>query len=41
MVPSIRSGRVVSNGGPRLSVAYNLTCFILFFERYKRCLENA
>ena len=27
-VPSIRSRRVVSNGGPHLSVAYDLTCFV-------------
>ena len=41
MVPSIRSRRIESNGGPYLSVAYDLTCFIRFFERYKLCLENA
>ena len=28
MVPSIRSRRVVSNGGPHLFVAYDLTCFV-------------
>ena len=41
MVPSIRSRRAVSNGGPLLSVAYDLTCFKRFVERYKRRLENA
>ena len=40
IVPSIRSRRAVSNGGPHLSVAYDLTCFIRFFERYKQCFEN-
>ena len=38
IVPSIRSRRAVSNGGPLLSVAYDLTCFIRLFERYN--LEN-
>ena len=28
MVPSIRSRRVVPNGGPHLSVAYDLACFM-------------
>ena len=28
MFPSIRSRRVVSNGGLHLSVAYDLTCFV-------------
>ena len=41
IVPSIRSRRAVSDGGPLLSVAYDLTCFMRFFEGYKRCLENA
>ena len=41
MGPLFRSRRAVSDGGPLLSVAYDLTCFIRFFERYKRCLENA
>ena len=41
MVPQIRSRRAVSNGGLLLSVAYDLTCFMRFFERYKLCLENA
>ena len=40
-VPSIRSRRAVSDGGPILSVAYDLTCFMRFFQCYKRCLENA
>ena len=39
-MPSIRSRRAVSNGGLLLSVAYDLTCFMRFFERYKLCLEN-
>ena len=41
MVPSIRSRRVVSNGGPYFSVAYDLTSFITFFGLYKLCLRNA
>ena len=28
IVPSIRSRRAVSNGGPHLSVAYDLNCFV-------------
>ena len=35
IVPSIRSRRAVSNGGPLLSVAYDLTCFMKFFEGYE------
>ena len=31
IVPSSRSRRAVSNGGPLLSVAYDLTCFITLF----------
>ena len=30
-LPSNRSRRAVPNGGPLLSVAYDLTCFILLF----------
>ena len=30
MVPSIRSRRVVSNGGPHLSVAHDLTCCMTY-----------
>ena len=41
MVPSIRSRRVVPNGGPHLSVAHDLTCFMKFFESYKSCLLKA
>ena len=41
IVPSIRSRLDLSNGGFILSVAYDLTCFMRFFEGYKRCLENA
>ena len=41
MVLSIRSRRVVSNGGPHLSVAYDLTFFIMIFGLYKLCLEIA
>ena len=33
--------RAVPNGGPQLSVAYDLTCFIMVFKSYKLCLENA
>ena len=31
----------MSNGGPHLSVAYDLTCFMRFFELYKLCLKSA
>ena len=31
----------MSNGGLILSVAYDLTCFIRFFELYELCLKNA
>ena len=40
MVPSMQSRRVVSNGGPHLSVAYDLTCFMRFFGFEKTCLKN-
>ena len=30
----------MSNGDLLLSVAYDLTCFMRCFERYKLCLEN-
>ena len=39
MLPSIRSRRVVSNGGLRLSVAYDLTCLMTSFCLYKLCLK--
>ena len=39
--PCFRSRRAVSNGGPHLSVAYDLTCFVRFFELYKLCLKSA
>ena len=32
MVPSLRSRRVVSNGGPHSSVAYDLSCFMTYFD---------
>ena len=32
MVRSIRYRRLVSNGGPHLSVAYDLTCFVKNFK---------
>ena len=41
MVPSIRSRRVVSDGGPHLSVAYDLTCFMTYFKIHKLYLKNA
>ena len=41
IVQSIRSRRVVSNGGLHLSVGCDLTCFIRFFELYKLCLKSA
>ena len=31
----------MSDGGLLLSVAYDLTCFIRFFELYKLCLKSA
>ena len=31
----------MSYGGPLLSVAYDLTCFMRFFECRKLCLKNA
>ena len=40
-MPSFRSRRAVSNGGLHLSVAYDSTCFMRFFELYKLCLESA
>ena len=41
IVPSIRSRRAVSNGGLLLSVAYDLTCFMRFFELYKLSFKSA
>ena len=41
IVPLVRSRRAVSDGGPLLSVAYDLTCFMRFFECCKLCLKNA
>ena len=41
IVPLFRSRRAVSDGGPLLSVAFDLTCFMRFFGGYKRCLEHA
>ena len=40
MVPSIRSRRVVSNAGPHLSVACDLTSFIPLVGLYKLWLQN-
>ena len=40
IVPSIRSRRVVSDGGLHLSVAHDLTCFMTFFELDKLCLNE-
>ena len=40
MVPSIRSRRVVSNGGPHLSEDYDLTCFTAIFVFCKYCWNN-
>ena len=31
----------MSDDGGLLSVAYDLTCYMRFFEDYKRCLESA
>ena len=41
VAPCFRSRRAVSDGGLLLSGAYDLTCFIRFFEFHKLCLENA
>ena len=41
IVPLFRSRRAVSNGGLLLSVAYDLTCFMRFFQLYKHCLRSA
>ena len=38
IVPSIRSRRAVSDGGPLLSAAYDLICFIMFFGQV--CIED-
>ena len=40
MVPSIRSHRVVSDSDLHLSVAYDVTCVITFFELCKLCLNE-
>ena len=40
IAPRLRSRRAVANGGPHLSVAYDLTCFIWLFELYKLCLKS-
>ena len=40
IVSSIRTRQVVSNGGPHLSVAYDLTGFISFFGFDKNCLKS-
>ena len=40
IAPLARSRRAVPNGGPHLSVAYDLTCFITLFCLYKVCLKN-
>ena len=39
-MPSIRSRRVVSDGGLHLSVAYDLTCFTTFFALYESCSKH-
>ena len=39
IAPCFRSRRAVSNGGFLFSVAYDLTCFIRFFEMYEHCLK--
>ena len=36
-----RSRRAVSDDGGLLSVAYDLTCFMRFYDGYNRCLESA
>ena len=41
IAPCFRSRRAVSDDGLLLSGAYDLTCFIRFFEFYKLWLENA
>ena len=41
IVTSIKSRRVVPNGDPHLSVAYDVTSFMTSFGLYKLCLRNA
>ena len=41
IAPRFRSRRAVSDGGLLLSGAYDLICFMKFFEGYEGCLENA
>ena len=33
--------QISPSNGPHLSVAYDLSCFMQFFQAYKRCSENA
>ena len=40
IAPSIRSRRAVSGRGLLLSVAYDLTCFMRYFDLYKLCLKR-
>ena len=41
IVRLFRSRGAVSNSSLLLSAAYDLTCFIRFFELYKLCLKSA
>ena len=41
IAPRFRSRRAVADGGPLLSVAYDLTCFMKFVQRYKLWLKSA
>mgnify|MGYP007024470957 CR=1 FL=1 len=41
IAPLFRTRRAVSNGGLLLSGAYDLTCFIQFFELYTLCFKCA
>ena len=41
IVPSIRPRRAVSNGGPLSSVAYDLPCFMSFFQMFQTLLRKS
>ena len=41
IAPCFRSRRAVSDSGLLLSVAYDLTCFMSFFELYKLSFKSA
>ena len=41
IAPSIRSRRAVPNGGPHLSVAYDLACFVKVFDLFKVLISRS